>query len=70
MPRSSRRLSASKTCHVMIRGNERKELFLDDDDRAWFVGMLFRFVKPSNRGCPWGKSKCSTKVKMSQGTVP
>jgi putative transposase len=24
----------------MIRGNERKELFLDDDDRAWFVSLL------------------------------
>ena len=40
MPRSSRRLSASKTYHVMIRGNERKAIFLDDDDRAYFVGTL------------------------------
>jgi hypothetical protein len=40
MPHSSGRLSASKTYHVMIRGNEREELFLADDDRAWFVSML------------------------------
>jgi putative transposase len=40
MPRSGRRLSASKTYHVMIRGNERKAIFFDDDDRAYFVSML------------------------------
>jgi putative transposase len=40
MPRRSRRLSASKTYHVMIRGNERKAIFLDDDDQAYFVSML------------------------------
>jgi putative transposase len=40
MPRSGRRLSASKTYHVMIRGNERKAIFLDDEDRAYFVSML------------------------------
>jgi putative transposase len=40
MPRSGRRLSASKTYHVMVRGNERKEIFLDDDDRAWFISTL------------------------------
>lgn len=40
MPRSGRRLSDSKAYHVMIRGNERKALFLDDDDRSWFVGNL------------------------------
>jgi putative transposase len=40
MLRRSRRLSASKTYHVMIRGNERKAIFLDDDDRAYFVSTL------------------------------
>jgi hypothetical protein len=40
VPRSGRRLSASKTYHVMIRGNERKAIFFDDDDRAYFVSML------------------------------
>jgi putative transposase len=36
----ARRLSTSKTYHVMIRGNERKAIFLDDEDRAYFVGTL------------------------------
>jgi putative transposase len=40
MPRRSRRLSASKIYHVMVRGNERKAIFLDDDDRAYFVSTL------------------------------
>jgi putative transposase len=40
MPRSGRRLSTSKTYHVMIRRNERKAIFLDDDDRAFFVSTL------------------------------
>jgi REP element-mobilizing transposase RayT len=32
MPRVGRKLSESKTYHVMIRGNERKDIFLDDED--------------------------------------
>jgi len=50
MPRTSRKLSASKIYHVMIRGNERKALFHDDEDRAWFISMLlskkrkFKFI--------------------------
>jgi putative transposase len=37
MPRSGRRLNVSKIYHVMLRGNGRKAIFLDDDDRAYFV---------------------------------
>jgi putative transposase len=40
MPRSGRRLSTSKTYHVMIRGNERKAIFFDDDDRVFFVSTM------------------------------
>jgi putative transposase len=40
MPRRIRRLSASKTYHVMVRGNERKAIFLDDEDRSYFVSTL------------------------------
>lgn len=33
MPRVRRQLSKSKVYHVMVRGNERKKIFLDDADR-------------------------------------
>lgn len=40
MPRCARRQSASNTYHVMVRGNERKNIFLDDEDRNRFVDTL------------------------------
>ncbi|WP_373657520.1 transposase [Sporomusa acidovorans] len=40
MPRGSRKKSESKMYHVMIRGNERKEIFLDDDDKLRFIEIL------------------------------
>ncbi|VBB06790.1 Hypothetical protein LUCI_2026 [Lucifera butyrica] len=41
MPRHSRSLSESKIYHIMIRGNERRNIFLDDDDRLRFVHILY-----------------------------
>ena len=40
MPRISRQFSKSKIYHVMIRGNERKKIFLDDEDREKFVDII------------------------------
>ncbi|MGE5417707.1 MAG: transposase [Acidobacteriota bacterium] len=40
MPRLQRELSATGVYHVMIRGNERKDIFLDDDDRQRFLQTL------------------------------
>lgn len=40
MPRESRKRSESKIYHVMIRGNERKQIFLDDDDKIRFIDIL------------------------------
>lgn len=40
MPRQSRRISESKIYHVMIRGNERKEIFNDDEDKSKFIEIL------------------------------
>lgn len=37
MPRHSRTLSKSSTYHIMIRGNERKALFIDDEDRIFLL---------------------------------
>lgn len=40
MPRQSRILSKSKTYHVMIRGNERKSIFIDEEDKFRFIQTL------------------------------
>ncbi len=40
MPREGRRLSESKIYHIMIRGNERKYIFLDDEDKKRFIEIL------------------------------
>lgn len=40
MPRQSRESSPTSIYHVMIRGNERKNLFLDDEDRTKFLEIL------------------------------
>lgn len=40
MPRQNRKLSQSKIYHIMIRGNERKGIFLDDDDKLRFINIL------------------------------
>lgn len=40
MPRQSRKPSSSQIYHVMVRGNEKKDIFLDDVDRARFLDIL------------------------------
>jgi putative transposase len=40
MPRQGRQLSKSKIYHVMIRGNERKNIFHDDEDKKGFIDIL------------------------------
>lgn len=44
MPRRSREFSSTQIYHVMIRGNERKRLFLDDQD-YWKLVKILRAVK-------------------------
>ena len=41
MPRYRRILSETGTYHVMMRGNERRELFLDKEDKQRFIEILF-----------------------------
>ena len=45
MPRKTRIPSESNIYHVMIRGNERKNLFLDDEDRLRFLDTMRRLVE-------------------------
>ncbi len=40
MPRQQRSKSKSGYYHIMIRGNERKNIFLDEQDKSRFVEIL------------------------------
>ena len=40
MPRQKRKLGLSKIYHVIARGNERKEIFLDDEDKNKFIQII------------------------------
>lgn len=40
MPRYQRKISPSRIYHIMIRGNEKKDLFIDDEDRERFIDTL------------------------------
>lgn len=40
MPRQVRKLSESGIYHIMIRGNERKDIFLDEEDKQRFIDTL------------------------------
>ncbi|WP_168198353.1 hypothetical protein [Crassaminicella thermophila] len=40
MPRYSRILSNKGIYHIMIRGNERKNIFNDDEDKIKFLSIL------------------------------
>ncbi|MFZ5631359.1 MAG: REP-associated tyrosine transposase [Bacillota bacterium] len=40
MPRQCRCLSSSKVYHIMVRGNEKKSIFRDDEDRLKFIDII------------------------------
>lgn len=40
MPRYARKLSKSKLYHIMLRGNEKKQIFLDEDDKKRFLDTV------------------------------
>ena len=42
MPRQSRKPSESKIYHVMVRGNERRAIFLDEQDRKRYKKILLQ----------------------------
>lgn len=41
MPRQARIYSETGIYHIMMRGNEKKKIFLDDEDRLRFIHILF-----------------------------
>ncbi|QNB47657.1 hypothetical protein BR63_16075 [Thermanaerosceptrum fracticalcis] len=42
MPRRPRTYSESKVYHIMTRGNEKKNLFYDREDREKFLNIIMR----------------------------
>lgn len=40
MPRKARKLSSTNIYHVMIRGNRKQDIFLEDEDRFKFIKIL------------------------------
>ncbi len=49
MPRNARVLSKTGFYHVMLRGNERKDIFADEEDKAKFLDLLYG--KKEAEGC-------------------
>lgn len=45
MPRTARLISKSNTYHVMFRGNELRDIFMDDEDRNRFLHLLYEKAK-------------------------
>ena len=48
MVRYPRQLSKTQVYHIMLRGNEKKEVFLDDEDRNQFLATLGRMKEEGN----------------------
>ena len=41
MPRTARQISKTHIYHVMLRGNEKKNIFSDDEDKARFIDTVY-----------------------------
>jgi len=59
MPRHMRGLSRSKIYHVMVRANERKNIFLDEDDKTRYIDTLSKLTGHSLCGAETTKGQCS-----------
>ena len=47
MPRTARQVSISHIYHVMLRGNEKKKIFIDAEDKSVFIDILYDKKKTS-----------------------
>ena len=41
MPRQARRMSSSSIYHIMLRGNEKKKIFIDEEDKEKVIEILY-----------------------------
>jgi len=41
MPRYPRKYSKTGMHHIMLRGNERKDIFIDEEDKGKFIKIVF-----------------------------
>ncbi|WP_432401570.1 transposase [Wukongibacter sp. M2B1] len=48
MPRQRREKSSTGIYHIMMRGIDKREIFIDDEDREIFLSYLFRAKQKSN----------------------
>ena len=48
VPRSARTISESNIYHIMFRGNELRDIFIDDEDRNKFLNTLLEKSKAEN----------------------
>ena len=48
MPRQARIFSVRGVYHIMMRGNDKRRIFLDDDDRRRFIFTLFEKTSEEN----------------------
>lgn len=51
MPRSARLDAPGVMHHIMIRGIERRKIFLDDQDREDFLSRLERLMPATKTSC-------------------
>jgi len=68
MPRYPRKYSKTGMHHIMLRGNERKDIFIDEEDKGKFIKIVFdkkadgaflkkiKFIKKGNSYFNWSKS--------------
>ena len=50
MPRNARQVSKTHIYHVILRGNERKNIFLDEKDKVRLIETLYH-KKQNNAFC-------------------
>lgn len=48
MPRTTRQVSITHTYHVMLRGNEKKKIFIDAQDKSVFTNILYNKKKDND----------------------
>jgi putative transposase len=48
MPRIAREKGEFSTYHIILRGNERKNIFLQDDDKIRFLNIMSRMMEKYN----------------------